>query len=134
MTAPCPCCDPPRGPTQLRVVVPIRTVSVANTRTHWAVKARRVKAERHAVALLLRPLLRGEPTGLWVPCVVTLVRIAPRELDDDNCVRAMKACRDSIAAELGVDDRDPRVEWRYAQRRGRVREYAVEVSITRGAR
>lgn len=132
MTVPRPSIDPPR-PTQLRVVVPLRTVSVSNLREHWSQKAKRVKAERHAVALLLRPLLRDEPTGSWVPCTVTLVRIAPRELDSDNLARSQKATRDQVAAELGVDDRDPRVDWRYAQRRGRAREYAVEITIDRGA-
>jgi hypothetical protein len=28
-----------------------------------------------------------------------------------------------------VDDRDPRVEWRYGQRRGAAKAYAVEVAI-----
>lgn len=115
----------------LRVVVPIRTVSVANTREHWARKARRANAERVAVSLMLRPLLRDKPAGTWLPCTVTLTRIAPRELDDDNAVRACKAVRDQVACEICVDDRDPRVRWRYAQRRGRVREYAVEITITR---
>lgn len=114
-----------------RVYVPIRTVSVANLREHWRVKARRAKAERDAVALLLRPMLRAEPLGAWVPCAVTIVRIAPRELDSDNLVRSQKHVRDAIAAGLGVDDRDPRVIWYVVQRRGRVREYAVEITITR---
>jgi len=34
-----------------------------------------------------------------------------------------------IADALGIDDRDPRVSWRYAQRRGEPKVYAVEVSI-----
>lgn len=118
---------------EIRCLVPIRTVSVSNLREHWSRKAKRVTTERAAVALLLRPLLCGEPVGSWVPCTVTLVRIAPRGLDSDNLARAQKAVRDQIATELGVDDRDPRVEWRYAQRSGRVREYAVEITINRGA-
>ena len=133
MTLPCPGSDPPRRPTQLRVMVPIRTVSVANLREHWAVKAKRTRAEREAVAWGLRPLLRDEPLGAWVPGTVTITRIAPRRLDDDNAVRAQKSVRDEVAAQLGVDDRDPRVTWRVEQRRGRVREYAVEILIESGA-
>jgi hypothetical protein len=64
-----------------------------------------------------------------LPCVVTLTRIAPRALDDDNLRGALKATRDEVAAWLLVDDRDPRVTWTYAERRGAVREYAVEVSV-----
>ena len=129
MTLPCPGSDPPRRPTQLRVMVPIRTVSVANLREHWAKKAKRAKSERDAVAYVLRPRLRDEPLGAWVPGTVTITRIAPRRLDDDNAVRAQKSVRDEVAAQLGVDDRDPRVTWRVEQRRGRVREYAVEILI-----
>lgn len=31
---------------------------------------------------------------------------------------------------LGLNDRDPRVTWTYDQRKGGVREYAVEITIT----
>lgn len=41
-------------------------------------------------------------------------------LDDDNLRSALKAVRDGIAEKLGIDDRDPRVEWRYGQRKGMV--------------
>ena len=34
-----------------------------------------------------------------------------------------------IADALGIDDRDPRVSWRYSQKRGKPKEYLVEVSI-----
>jgi len=32
---------------------------------------------------------------------------------------------------LGIDDRDPRVTWTYAQRRGKPKQYAVEVEVIR---
>lgn len=65
--------------------------------------------------------------GCQLPCVVTLTRISPRLLDDDNLRPALKAVRDGVADRLGVDDRDPRVEWRYAQRKGAQK--AVEVEM-----
>lgn len=104
----------------------LRLVSEANRRDHWAAKARRVKDQRSIVALALRQRLRG----MRLPCVVTITRIAPRRLDDDNAVSSAKACRDSIAALLGVDDRDPRVTWRVEQERGA---YAVRVEIRSSA-
>lgn len=56
--------------------------------------------------------------------------MAPRELDDDGNVTSLKAVRDGVADALGMkSDRDPRVTWRYAQRKGAVREYAVEIKI-----
>lgn len=83
-----------------------------NGREHWAARARRVKKERRDTALALswheRPAL---------PVVVTLVRCAPRFLDDDNATASMKAVRDEVASWLGVDDRDPRVSFRVEQRR-----------------
>ena len=100
--------------------LPIRTYSLTNIRVHWAAKAKRAKAQRKAAVLVSRHEL---------PCTVTLTRIAPRTLDDDNLRGALKSCRDGIADRLGIDDRDPRVTWEYAQERGKPREYGVRVEI-----
>jgi hypothetical protein len=110
------------------IEVPVRTVSESNARGHWAGKARRAKEQRGLVAIMLRAKVRASAKFLG-PLVVTLTRIAPRVLDDDNLRGALKACRDGVADWLGVDDRDPRVEWRYGQRRGAAKAYAVEVAI-----
>ncbi len=61
--------------------------------------------------------------------VVALTRIAPRDLDTDNLASGLKAVRDGVADALGVDDGSSRIEWRYAQERGRPGEYAVRVEI-----
>jgi crossover junction endodeoxyribonuclease RusA len=102
------------------VTLPIATVSEANQREHWATKARRVKSHRQ-IARLMCPYLPP-------PLVVTLTRIAPRSLDDDNLCAAMKATRDGIADRLGVTDNDPRVVWRYAQQRGRIAATMIELA------
>lgn len=100
--------------------LPLRIESVANKREHWSRKAQRTKLHRMAaIAVPAHPL----------PCVVTLMRIAPRALDDDNLASGFKALRDGIADRLGVDDRDPRVTWRYIQGRGKAKEYAARVWI-----
>lgn len=101
------------------VHLPIATVSESNRRDHWRVKAKRVRLQRRTAAMLV--------PGCQLPCVVTLTRISPRLLDDDNLRPALKAVRDGVADRLGVDDRDPRVEWRYAQRKGAQK--AVEVEM-----
>lgn len=120
----------------MTITVPIKVVSEANARGHWAGKARRTKYARETVALLMRqPLamrreaLAATRNGGAGVVVVTLTRIAPRELDDDNLRGALKACRDGVADALGIDDRDARVTWEYAQRRGKPREYAVEINV-----
>lgn len=81
---------------------------------HWSVKNGRVRRDRDAVSLMLTQV-RERPT---FPMVVTFVREAPRELDDDNLVAAFKACRDETAKWLGLpNDRDVRVTWRYDQQK-----------------
>jgi hypothetical protein len=102
--------------------IPIRTVSATNAREHHMVRARRVKSERWATMAMC-------PPGMPVPCTVHMTRVAPRPLDDDNLRGALKGPRDQIAVALKVDDRDPRVTWEYAQRKGAPNEYAVEVRV-----
>lgn len=131
----------------LTIRVPIRLVSEANARGHWAKKAGRAKDVRQAVTaafmdaghdvevtqmspkLIVR--LKFPPV---LPVVVFMTRVAPRALDSDNAVRSCKSVRDQVAELLGVDDRDQRITWRVEQRKGAVGEYAVEISIhPRGA-
>lgn len=110
----------------LTVRLPIQTVSESNVRTHWSRRAARVKEQRGAVALALAQRLKGA----LFPVVVTLVRVAPRQLDDDNLRGALKACRDQVADALGLpNDRDPRVTWEYAQARGGRGEYRVDITV-----
>jgi hypothetical protein len=116
------------------VRVPIKTVSEANARDgHWSKRDARVSAQRQAVAFATRGAINAadRKTPL-LPATVHLVRISPSEgLDDDNLKISQKAVRDQLAAELGLpNDRDKRIAFTYDQRRGR--EYAVEISITRG--
>jgi len=115
----------------MKFTIPIRTVSTLNAREHHHARARRVKAEREATAWAWKMWGPRRGSGWDYPITVTFTRIAPRLLDDDGCVAAMKAARDQVADELGLpNDRDPRVQWRYAQKKGGVREYAVLVEIT----
>lgn len=96
----------------LCIAVPVRIYSEANgSHGHWTVRAKRVKAQRQAVAWSLP---RVKPP---LPVVITLCRIAPRSLDaHDNLPRAFKAVADQVAEWLGVEDRDERLTWRYSQR------------------
>jgi hypothetical protein len=107
----------------VEIKLPIRTVSEANARGHWAAKAKRVRSHRVTVGLALR----GRVASLRLPAVVVLTRVAPSSgLDGDNLLGSLKACRDGVADALGVDDRDPRVRWEYRQERG---PYAVVVRV-----
>lgn len=127
--------------------VPIRLESEANgSHGHWSAKSLRVKEQRQAVtaasidaglhttAHVIATAKKSRVVCRWkeppvFPLVVTITRVAPRQLDDDNLARSGKAVRDQVAELLGVDDRDPRVTWRYAQERAGAREHACRIAI-----
>ena len=103
----------------MKIELPIATVSESNRRDCWQVKSRRAKAQRNT-ALALCP-------AYPLPCIVTLTRVAPRSLDaHDNLRSALKFAVDGIADKLGIKDNDPRVEWRYAQAKGKPAAVIVE--------
>jgi len=111
----------------IEVLLPVRTWSEANQRGHWGKRARRAKKQREAARLLVRAARIAIPKSGSV--AITLTRIAPRVLDTDNLASGLKAVRDGVADALGVDDGSFRIEWRYAQERGKPGEYAVRVEI-----
>lgn len=103
--------------------------SHANGRGHWSVKAKAISADR--AALRLAWYASGRPVPPAWPVRVTLTRIAPRALDDDNIRGAFKGIRDELAEGCwGLsNDRGPEVVWCYEQRRGAAGEYAVRVEV-----
>ena len=104
----------------VRVTLAIRTISENNAREHHMARARRRSAQRALVHLELPMHIAScRPVG---PYLITLTRIAPRKLDSDNLQGAMKAIRDQVADELGINDGDEAHEWAYAQRAPRKRE------------
>lgn len=115
--------------TLLELELALHTVSESNARGHWGKRAKRAKEQRGVVCLALRARLACllEQAKL----VVTIARVAPRELDDDNLRGALKGVRDGVADWLEINDRDPRVSWAYAQERGGVRQYAVKIRVER---
>jgi len=106
------------------LTIPYNLPSAANLREVWQVKARRVRQQRD----LVRMFIGGKPRPT-LPVVVTLTRIAPRALDDDNLSGAFKAIRDEIADWLGVKDNHPGIVWAYTQERGVPKEYAIRVRV-----
>jgi hypothetical protein len=117
----------------LTLTLPIRAVSESNVRQHWAAKAGRAKSQRLTTWTMLSHAF-GVTAPAWckLPLTITLTRIAPRELDDDNLRGSLKAPRDEITQWLGLkSDRVPGLRWEYAQRSLAPKFYAVEVTITR---
>lgn len=104
-----------------------------NARVHWTRRAARAKRERAVVAVALRSQWLPDVETASPPTTCTLARIAPRMLDDDNLAGAFKSIRDEVAAFFGVDDgpRGP-IAWRYEQRKGQPKQYAVEIRLAWG--
>lgn len=106
--------------------LPYHLPSAGNARdSHWRVRHRRIKSERGGACAAARA---WGARDLKLPVVVTITRVAPRQLDSDNMSTAAKGLRDGIADALGVNDRDPRVEWRYQQEQGRPAAVRVEIA------
>ena len=125
--------------TLLTVVVPVRLVSEANTGGRMRERIKRKLAVKNAVDWHLM-LADRDGSAMELDRIedrrkrfhVTMTRIGPRALDDDNLAYACKAARDRVAKWLGVDDGDTkRVTWSYAQEKGKPREYAVRIEIAR---
>lgn len=114
------------GPLSVITTIPMHLPAGENLREHWAVKSKRIKRHRGAGALAAKGAKR-----LGFPLVVTLTRIARRDVDEhDNLRNCFKHVVDGIAKELGVDDADKaRIAWVYApQERG---EPAARIKIER---
>lgn len=96
--------------------------------------AKRRKVQRTATRIVCAAHLSvgGHTIDSVSPCMITLTRVAPSGgLDPMDALGAsMKSIADGIADAFGLkNDRDPRIEWRVLQRRGKQREYAVDVLI-----
>lgn len=111
--------------------IPLRTVSGMNAREHWRARMRRVRAE-HTTTVYYAGLALVK---VKMPCVVTLTRVSSGTLDTDNLASALKGVRDAVAKLIGVDDGDvSRVQYRYAQEKGKRGSYSVRVDVHEGAR
>lgn len=117
------------------VKIPVRILSEANNRDHWYQKLKRKKKLWQAISIYLS----GKKFPL--PCKITLERIGPRKMDDDNLAYSFKSVRDAVskiiieahfkpkASEkrpMGYHDSDPRLFWHYGQKKG---PYAFTITI-----
>jgi hypothetical protein len=135
----------------IRFTIPVKTTNPLNGsqgRTRGAVygEARRRRKLREATRVMWlhtfsdNPLMHRLCDELKArPVTVRLTRIAPRQLDSHDGLRAsLKSIVDELAILLGcrvskgghADDSDPRVTWEFQpQQKGGVREYGVQVEI-----
>lgn len=116
------------SPAVPAIRLPIRTVNSLNAREHWSKRAKRAVQERRTTLILFSQHI-ARVGDVKLPATILLTRVGPRAMDDDGCTASLKHVRDSIANCLGIDDGDPIVKWCTAQRKGKPKEYAVEVEI-----
>lgn len=120
------------------VILPIRTKAEGNNRESWRMASKRASAQRSLTALLLHQLGAAD----WRTQVnrVRFVRLAPKLMDDDNCIGSMKRIRDGVAAWIagenhpkGKGDDGPScgVVWEYAQETST--HYGVRIEIFVGS-
>lgn len=115
--------------------LPLKTVSEVNVSEHWSKKSKRHKQQQ----FFIRSLYSHEAEDIKLPCIVKLIRISPKLLDDDNLRSAFKWIRDELSECLipeklkpyvtkkgtlalikGRADDDPRITWLYAQEKGKL--------------
>lgn len=123
------------------VVIPIRAYSEPNCRDHWSVRWRRQQTQKWLAISALREI----ECQIAMPATITLTRLGPKTLDDDNLSASLKAVRDAIADAIlrdrsqritddgrivhiyGAADGDERITWKYAQEKNQ--KYKVRITI-----
>lgn len=99
----------------ITLTVPVQVVSEANVRSHWSGKYKRGNEQASALMATIWPLVRPViGRGL----TITWTKLGGKALDTDNLSGAFKALRDRLAAWLGIDDGDERIDWEYRQEPG----------------
>ena len=111
--------------------IPVRTISEANQREHWAVKNKRKKDQQLETIVAFHNNVNRK--DVQFPCTVILTRIAPKAMDVDNLAGSFKHVQDALASKMGIDDGDAeKVSWVYQQKPIGHRHYSVKVEIRAG--
>lgn len=100
-----------------------------NSREHHLARARRVERERKLTRVFMRGVYRPG-NKIQLPAVIFITSSRRGVIDDDNLAGACKAIRDEIATQLGLDDGDARLHWRYKQEKGQ--RWGVRVELFEG--
>lgn len=117
----------------ITIIIPVKTISEANCSEHWTKKRKRYAEQKFITYINCNTQINSS----ILPCQITLTRIAPRTLDTDNLPVSMKWIRDQIADLIvpglapGRADNEPKITWKYDQKKGKKGEYLVRVDITK---
>ena len=108
--------------------IPVRCLSRANQRGHWAKHDKSRKQQRGLAEIQTRNALRDVEAEF--PICFRLIRYGPQDLDSDNLSASMKAVRDGICDAIGIDDKSDKLRWRHHQEKG---SYRVVVEVYESA-
>jgi hypothetical protein len=121
--------------SMINIRVPIRVFSTANLSEHWTMRYKRNSDQQKAIYAYW-----PKQSFIVTPCKVTLTRIAPRSLDDDNLAYAFKGIRD-IVSDLIIPGFKPgradgqkidgvnQIIFEYMQEKGKTGEYAIRIHV-----
>jgi len=125
--------EQPTQPTPLiSLLLPLRIISEANLQQNWREKYKRQQGINMILRLSLNPHLAK--TKITLPCAVCFTRIAPRPLDEDNLLFALKNQRDEVTQLLtgktrGRGDEGDLIKFSYAQQKSKEGKYALKLEI-----
>lgn len=87
---------------ELKITLPLLTVSEANCMEHWTKKHKRHQFQKKCIYYALK----RHSNDIVTPCNIKLVRLAPHKLDKhDNLPMSMKYVVDAICAVISGDFR-----------------------------
>lgn len=96
------------------IELPIETISEMNKKESWQLKMLRARKQRRDAWAVCRSVDKS-PLIIEKTIKVLLIRLSPKQLDDDNLRCALKHVRDGIADWLKIDDGSPLIKWDYEQ-------------------
>jgi len=109
------------------ITIPVRVISEANTREHWALKASRARKQKGEAIKAVK--VCTEWRTLKLPLYIGFVRYGPKALDSDNLQGAFKAIRDGVCDALNINDGSKLITWGYDQEKGKPKEYAIRIIV-----
>lgn len=119
--------------------IPIKLISEANTgfslrnpKMTWIRLKKRKEEQKKAIHTYWMCLDRKD---IPLPCVIKLIRIASRKMNDDNLAYCFKHIRDVLADLIrpgyafGRADDTDQIKWEYDQEKGNTKEYGIKIEI-----
>lgn len=112
-----------------KITIPMKLPSVANIREHWSKSHKRNKQQELLVRVHWH---NNEIRNVKLPVEITLTRLSPRKLDDDNLATAFKKCRDVVSDFLipglqpGRADDSDLIAFKYAQAKSKEPQISIE--------